>query len=107
MRVEGRLLAQAQGLLLEVARPKDVTAGVEALNPPPAPAAAMPYGPAKRADDGTFASVEHADDPWTVFPVSMRCSLKRRLAAHAASKGMKGAEWARIVLEAAAQADKP
>ena len=61
----------------------------------------MPYGPAKRADDGTFASVEHADDPWTVFPVSMRCSLKRRLAAHAASKGMKGAEWAREVLTAA------
>jgi hypothetical protein len=61
----------------------------------------MPYGPAKRAEDGTFASIEHADDPWTVFSVSMRCSLKRRLAAHAASQGLKSAEWAREVLTAA------
>jgi hypothetical protein len=64
-----------------------------------------PFGPAKRAEDGTFRSIEHADDPWTVFPVSMRCSLKRRVAAHAASKGMKGAEWAREVLTAALDAD--
>lgn len=66
-----------------------------------------PYGPAKRAADGTFQSIEHGADPWTVFPVSCRASLKRKLTEHAATKGMKGAEWARIVLEAAVDADQP
>ncbi len=65
-----------------------------------------PYGPAKRNPDGTFASVEHAEDPWDILPVSMRRSLKKRIVAYTATRNQKAAAWARDVLVAAMEADQ-
>ncbi|WP_411867090.1 hypothetical protein [Vulcanococcus limneticus] len=65
-----------------------------------------PYGPAKRNPDGTFGSLEHANDPWDILPVSMRRSLKQRIVAHTAARNTKTAVWARDVLVAAMEADQ-
>jgi hypothetical protein len=66
-----------------------------------------PYGPAKRNPDGTFGSLQHADDPWDLLPVSMRRSLKQRIVAHAAARNEKAAAWARDALVAALEAEQP